>query len=144
MPAFGVRQLERDPFKEKRIALSPRLDLAHDLVGKICNSSRSCVGQENSMKVFIFLFSTGLFLATISAIAGAAPIPSNFVTLAQGDGTVGPDGVAIGERGRDYDRIRNRDHDRNEVRFDKDRDRGCRVTGVEGHGEIRTIRRCGR
>ena len=109
------------------------------------------------MKSLALAFSTVLCLAAFPAFADVAVAPSKSVTLAQADVTIGPNGVSIGERGHDRDRVRDherdrsdrdhdrfdRDHDRRRVHIgDRDGDRGCRTVTVEGRGETRTTRRC--
>jgi hypothetical protein len=109
------------------------------------------------MKSLTLVFSTALCLAAFPAFAGGADGPAKSVTLAQADVTIGPDGVSIGERDHDRDRVRHherdrfdrdhdrfdRDHDRRRVRLgDRDGDRGCRTVTVESRGETRTTRRC--
>jgi len=100
------------------------------------------------MKSLTLVFSTVLCLTAFPAFAGGAVAPDRSVTLAQADVTFGPNGVSIGERGRDRDRYRDhdrydRDHDRLRARLgDRDSDRGCRTVTVEGRGETRTTRRC--
>jgi len=96
------------------------------------------------------VFSTVLCLAAFPAFAGSTGTPSKSITLAQADVTIGPNGVSIGERGHDRDRVRyhdndrsDRDHDRRRMHMgDRDGDRGCRTVTVEGRGETRTTRRC--
>ena len=102
------------------------------------------------MKALTLVFSTALCLAAFPVFAGAAAVPNNSVTLAQAEVTVGPNGISIGERGRDRDRVRDhdrfdrdRDHDRVRARLgDRGSDRGCRTVTVEERGETRTTRRC--
>jgi hypothetical protein len=98
------------------------------------------------MKALTLVFSSALCLAAFPAFAGATAVSNNFITLAQADVTVGPNGIRIDEHGRDRDRVRDRD------RFDRDRDRarvggrdserGCRTVTVQERGETRTTRRC--
>ena len=93
------------------------------------------------MKALALVFSAALCLAALPAFAGAAAVSDNFITLAQAEVIVGPNGIGIGERGRDRDRVR--DHDRDRVRLgDRDRERGCRTVTVQERGETRTTRRC--
>jgi hypothetical protein len=102
------------------------------------------------MKSLTLAFSTALGLAAFPAFAGAADAPAKSVTLAQADVTIGPNGVSIGERGHERDRVRDhdndrsdRDHDRRRTQLgDRDGDRGCKTVTVEGRGETRTTRRC--
>jgi hypothetical protein len=101
------------------------------------------------MKSRALVFSTVLCLAAFPAFADGAVAPSKSVTLAQADVTIGPNGVSIGERGHDRDRVRYHERDRSDRvhdRFDRDHDRrsdrGCRTVTVEGRGETRTTRRC--
>jgi len=97
------------------------------------------------MKSLTLVFSAVLCAVAFPVFAGAAA-PNNFVTLAQAEVTIGPNGIGIGERGRyrnpDYDRF-DRDRDRDRVRLRGDRDRGCRTVTVQEGGETRTTRRCG-
>jgi hypothetical protein len=93
------------------------------------------------MKTRTLVFSAALCLAAFPAFAGGTAIPNNSITLAQAEVTVGPNGIGIGERGRDRDRVR--DHDRVRERLgDRDSERGCRTVTVREHGETRTTRRC--
>ena len=93
------------------------------------------------MKTRTLVFSAALCLAAFPAFAGGTAIPNNFITLAQADVTVGPNGIRIDERERDRDRVR--DHDRVRERLgDRDSERGCRTVTVREHGETRTTRRC--
>jgi hypothetical protein len=98
------------------------------------------------MKSFTLVFSAVLCAVAFPVSAGATAVPNTFVTLAQAEVTIGPNGIGIGERGRyrnpDYDRF-DRDHDRDRVRLRGDRDRGCRTVTVQEGGETRTTRRCG-
>ena len=99
------------------------------------------------MKSLTFVFSTVLCFVAFPVLAGDVAAPNNFITLAQADVTIGPNGIGIGERGRyrardrDYDRF-DRDHDRDRARVGVDRDRGCRTVTVQERGETRTTRRC--
>jgi hypothetical protein len=96
------------------------------------------------MKSLTLIFSAVLCTVAFPAFAGTTAVPNNFITLAQAEVTIGPNGIGIGERGRyrdrDYDRF-DRDHDR--VRLRGDRDRGYRTVTVQEGGETRTTRRCG-
>lgn len=93
------------------------------------------------MKALTLVFSAALCLTAFPAFAGATPVSNNFITLAQAEVTVGPNGIRIDERERD----RVRDHDR----FDRDHDRDrvrlgehcCRTVTVQERGETRTTRR---
>ncbi len=95
------------------------------------------------MKTVTLAFSAALCLAAFPAFAGTA-VSNNFITLAQAEVTVGPNGIRIDERERDRDRIR--DHDRFDRDHDRDRarvgERGCRTVTVQERGETRTTRRC--
>jgi hypothetical protein len=97
------------------------------------------------MKTVTLVFSAALCVAAFSALAGDTAVRNNSITLAQ-DVTVGPNGIGIGDRGRDLvrDRDRGRDHDRLRARLgDRDSDRGtCRTVTVQERGETRTTRRC--
>jgi hypothetical protein len=98
------------------------------------------------MKAFTLVFSTALCLAAFPVFAGTITVSDNFITLAQADVTVGPNGIRIDERERDRDRVR--DHDRSDRDHDRDRDRArvgerdCRTVTVQERGETRTTRRC--
>jgi hypothetical protein len=98
------------------------------------------------MKSLTLVLSTVLCVAAFPAFAGSAAISSDSIVLAQ-DVTISPNGIGIGDRGRDRERVRDhdrydRDHDRR-VRFgDRDHDRGCRTVTVQERGETRTTRRC--
>lgn len=96
------------------------------------------------MKVFTLVFSAALCLAAFPAFAGTTAVSDHFITLAQADVTVGPNGIRIDERERDRDRVR--DHDRFDRDHDRDRarvgERGCRTVTVQERGETRTTRRC--
>jgi hypothetical protein len=95
------------------------------------------------MKTRTLVFSAALCAAAFPAFAGGTAIPNNFITLAQAEVTVGPNGIGIGERGRvrDNDRF-DRDHDRVRERLgDRDSERGCRTVTVQEHGETRTTGR---
>ena len=100
------------------------------------------------MKALTLVYSTVLCLAALPALAGAAAVPNNSITLAQAEVTVGPNGIRIDERGRDRDRVRDphrfdRDHDRDRSRLgDRDSGRDCRTVTVQERGETRTTRRC--
>ena len=39
-------------------------------------------------------------MAAFPVLAGATAVPNNFITLAQAEATIGPNGIGIGERGR--------------------------------------------
>jgi hypothetical protein len=103
------------------------------------------LNQEVFMKSLTLIFSAALCSVAFPVFAGATPVPNNFITLAQAEVTIGPNGIGIGQRGRyrdrDYDRF-DRDHDRDRVRLRGDRDRGCRTVTVQEGGETRTTRRC--
>jgi hypothetical protein len=89
------------------------------------------------MKALTLVFSAALCLTAFPAFARATPVSNNFITLAQAEVTVGPDGIRIDERERD----RVRDHDR----FDRDHDRDkvrvgehcCRTVTVQERWETR-------
>jgi hypothetical protein len=102
------------------------------------------VNQEIFMKASTLVFSTALCLAAFPAFAGTTAVSGKFITLAQADVTVSPNGIRIDERERDRDRIR--DHDRSDRDQDRDRarvdERGCRTVTVQERGETRTTRRC--
>jgi hypothetical protein len=94
------------------------------------------------MKALTLVFSAGLCSTAFPAFAGATAVSNNFITLAQADVTVGPNGLRIDERGRVRDRF-DRDHDRDRARVgDRDSERGCRTVTVRQRGETRTTRRC--
>jgi hypothetical protein len=105
------------------------------------------LNPEVFMKSLTLVFSAVLCSAAFPAFAGATAVPNNFITLAQAEVTIGPNGIGIGERGRyrvrehDYDRF-DRDHDRDRLRLRGDRDRDCRTVTVQERGETRTTRRC--
>jgi hypothetical protein len=100
------------------------------------------VNQEDFMKAPTLVFSSALCLAAFPAFAGSVAVSNNFITLAQAEVTVGPNGVRIDERRRDRDRF-DRDHERDRARLgDRDRERGCRTVTVEEREETRTTRRC--
>jgi hypothetical protein len=97
------------------------------------------------MKALTLVSSAALCLAAFPAFAGTTPVSNNFITLAQAEVTVGPNGIRIDERERDRDRVRDhdrfdRDHDRDRVRLGE---HGCRTVTVQERGETRTTRRCG-
>jgi hypothetical protein len=100
------------------------------------------------MKAHTLAFSSALCLAAFPAFAGAIAVSDGFITLAQADVTVGPNGIRIDEHGRDRDRVRDRDrfdrdHDRDRARVGgRDSERGCRTVTVQERGETRTTRRC--
>ena len=99
------------------------------------------------MKIATFVFSAAFCLAAFPAFAGATAVPSDSITLAQAEVTIGPNGIGIGERGRhrvrehDYDRF-DRDRDGDRARLRGDRDHGCRTVTTQERGETRTTRRC--
>jgi hypothetical protein len=99
------------------------------------------------MKTATFVFSAAFCLAEFPALAGATAVPSNSITLAQAEVTIGPNGIGVGERGRrrvreyDYDRF-DRDRDGDRARLRGDRDHGCRTVTTQERGETRTTRRC--
>lgn len=100
------------------------------------------------MKSLTLVISTALCLAVFPAFADGVAVPNKPITLAQAEVTVGPDGVSVGERRNDRDRVRyhdrsDRDHDRSRARLgDRDGDHGCKTVTVEERGETRTTRRC--
>ncbi len=96
------------------------------------------------MKALTLVFSAALCLAAFPAFAGTTAVSDNFITLAQAEVTVGPNGIRVDDGGRDRDRVRDRnrfdrDHDRDRARVGE---RGCRTVTVQERGETRTTRRC--
>jgi hypothetical protein len=89
-----------------------------------------------------------VMLGSIARLRKRRRRSEQFYHAGQAEVTVGPNGISIGERGRDRDRVRDhdrfdRDHDRGRARLgDRDSDRGCRTVTVQERGETRTTRRC--
>ena len=92
------------------------------------------------MKTLALVLSAALSLSGFPAFAGAPVAPDKFITLAQADVRLGPNGITLGDRDRDRDRDRHRD--RVGEGRDRDRDRHCKTVTIEENGTTRTERKC--